>query len=59
MPKEIDTGVFEAVNADLGELIAYDEELPREDAERFEEQLDDYVDAHAEAEAGLQDLSAG
>ncbi|HWA54408.1 MAG TPA: hypothetical protein VG816_09580 [Solirubrobacterales bacterium] len=51
--------VIEIVNADFGEDVEYDEMLSGEAEERYSERLEDYAEAHAEAEAGLQDLSAG
>jgi len=51
--------VIEIVNADFGEDVKYDEMLSDEAEERYSERLEDYAEAHAEAEAGLQDLSAG
>lgn len=51
--------VIEIVNADFGEDVEYDEMLSDEAEERYSERLEDYAEAHAEAEAGLQDLSAG
>ncbi len=59
LPTTEDTTVLDAVNADFGETVEYRVVLSDESAERYAECLDDYVDAHAEAEAGLQDLSAG
>lgn len=54
------TELIEIVTADFGEVVAYDETLSDDEAEeRYSERLEDYADAHAEAEAGLQDLSAG
>ena len=54
------TALIEIASADFGEDIVYDESLSDSGAEeRYSERLEDYADAHAEAEAGLQDLSAG
>jgi hypothetical protein len=54
------TALIEVATADFGEDIVYDESLSDSGAEeRYSERLEDYADAHAEAEAGLQDLSAG
>jgi hypothetical protein len=54
-----DNAVVESLAIDLGEAIEYDEVLSEAAEERYIERLDDYAAAHAEAEAGLQDLSAG
>jgi hypothetical protein len=47
------------LRADLGEQAEYDEPLSEESETRYSRCLEDYAEAHAEAEAGLQDLSAG
>lgn len=49
----------EILSADLGEEIEYDELLSEDAEARYSRCLEDYAEAHAEAEAGLQDLSAG
>lgn len=59
MPDPQDAVVIEIMSADLGENVEYDELLSDEAEERYSERLEDYAEAHAEAEAGLQDLSAG
>jgi hypothetical protein len=47
------------LSADLGDQAEYDEPLSEESEARYSRCLEDYAEAHAEAEAGLQDLSAG
>jgi hypothetical protein len=47
------------LSADLGDEVQYDEVLSPEAEAHYSECLEDYAEAHAEAEAGLQDLSAG
>jgi hypothetical protein len=47
------------LSADLGDQVEYDELLSEESEARYSRCLEDYAEAHAEAEAGLQDLSAG
>ena len=47
------------LSADLGEEVEYDEVLSKDAEARYSRCLEDYAEAHAEAEAGLQDLSAG
>lgn len=59
MVGEVDNAVLEALQADFGDPVEYEEPLSDEDAGRYEDELDDSAEAHAEAEAGLQDLSAG
>jgi hypothetical protein len=59
LPDPESAAVLEIVNADLGEDVKYDELLSDEAETRYSRQLEDYAEAHAEAEAGLQDLSAG
>ena len=59
LPDPESAAVLEIVNADFGEDVEYDEMLSDEAEARYSERLEDYAEAHAEAEAGLQDLSAG
>lgn len=59
LPDSASAAVIEIVNADFGKDVEYDEMLSDEAEERYSERLEDYAEAHAEAEAGLQDLSAG
>lgn len=47
------------LSADLGDEVEYDELLSEDAEAHYSRCLEDYVEAHAEAEAGLQDLSAG
>jgi hypothetical protein len=59
LPDPDDNAVVESLAIDLGEVVEYDEALSEDAEERYRERLDDYAEAHAEAEAGLQDLPAG
>lgn len=47
------------IGSDLGDPVTYDEPLPEASRRRYEAQIEDYEAARAEAEAGLDNLSAG
>ncbi len=55
----MDSAILEVLEADPGEPIEYADELSPDELEAYEEELEDYAEAHAEAEVGLQDLSTG
>lgn len=59
LPDTEAAAVLDIVNADFGDDVEYDEMLSDDAEKRYAKRLKDYADAHAEAEAGLQDLSAG
>lgn len=59
MSETMDSAILEVLQADLGQPIEYAAELSSDELEAYEEELEDYAEAHAEAEVGLQDLSTG
>jgi hypothetical protein len=51
--------VTDVISTDFGQSVVYDEPLSDESIEHYNERLEDYADAQAEAEARQQYLSAG